>query len=857
MQKPELRSRKPATRAAGWALSFLAIAACLGGQTAAADDKSIAMLPGEFTLSGREARQTLLVEEVRQGLFAGQLTENVTLTSSDPNIIRIENGVAVPVANGQAEITATAGERVAAAKVTVSGQEQPHQWNFRIHVQSVLSKSGCNSGACHGAAAGKNGFKLSLRGYDPEYDFLAITRQSRGRRIVPGDPGHSLVLMKPSGAIPHKGGLRFQPDSIEYRAIAEWIAAGSPGPTDGDPRLERLEVLPAATVLQKGSSQQLLVRAHFSDGHSEDVTRWAKYTSTNFSVASVDDHGRVDVTGNGEGAVVAWYLSNNVVASVSVPYENDVPPAVFAESERHNFIDDLVLDKLKSLNVPPSPSCTDAEYLRRAYLDTIGVLPTADETRAFLSDASADKRAQLADYLLTRPEFVDYWTYKWSDLLLASTAKLKPKALESYHGWIRAQVAENAPWDKFVREIVTARGNTLNNGAANFYALHEDPLSMSETVSMAFLGTSIACAHCHDHPLEKWTNDQYYGMANLFARVRAKGGGDGDRAVFTVGEGELIQPRTGHPQPPRPLDAEPLPFDATQDRRVYLADWLTSPENAYFGRAIVNRVWANFMGVGIVQSVDDMRLTNPPSNAKLLAALSSDLVKNDYNLKTLMRSILTSAAYQRSSRTTPGNEADERLYSRYYPKRLPAEVLLDALSQASGTPTKFKDQPAGKRALQLADSRVESYFLTTFGRPDRVITCECERSNDPSMVQVLHIMNGQTVNEKLAAAGSRVDAFLSANKSDAEIVDEVYLAALSRLPADAEKSKIVEVLADIAAKQKKLVAEIVASYQQNFSRAPTAEERKSIDALAAGEKRLVLEDLFWSVLSSKEFLFNH
>jgi hypothetical protein len=790
---------------------------------AVADD-GLVILPSKFTLNGPESRQQVLVERVSEGHFAGQLTEGVAFQTSDPSIVRIENGIAVPVGNGRATITAVAGKQTATAEIEVVAQQSPQKWTFRNHVQSVLSKSGCNSGACHGALAGKNGFKLSLRGYDPEADFLSITRQARGRRIVPSDPGRSLFLTKPSAAMPHKGGLRFEVDSREYRVLVEWIAEGHPAPGESDPRIRRLEILPKNVALKRDMTQQLVVRAHFSNGHAEDVTRWVKYTSTNLSVAKVDDYGNVHVTGNGEGAVVAWYLSKNVVASVTVPYETEVAADVYAKAGRSSFVDELVLAKLKSLNIPPSPPASDSKFIRRAFLDTLGVLPSVEKTREFLADTSADKRHKLVDHLLTRPEFVDYWAYKWSDLLLVTGARLRPKAVQSYSRWIRERVAENTPWDEFASGVVTAKGSSLSNGAANFYQLHQDPLDMAETVSMAFLGMSIQCAHCHDHPLEKWTNDQYYGMANLFSRVRGKDGSDaGDRVIFTASEGELIQPRTGRPQPPRPLDGEAVPFESTEDRREYLADWLTSPENPYFSRAVTNRVWANFLGVGLVEKVDDLRLTNPASNEALLAALADYLVENRYDLKRLMRLILTSQTYQRSSRPIPGNEPDERFYSRYYPRRLKAEVLLDALSQVTSAATKFKDYPAGTRALQLQDANVSSYFLKTFGRPERIITCECERSNEPSMVQVLHIMNGETLNTKLETKGNRIDELLAVKTSDEKFIDEAYLSALARTPTPAEKSAILIILAETDLK----------------------------------EKRLVIEDLYWSILSSKEFLFNH
>jgi hypothetical protein len=464
------------------------------------------------------------------------------------------------------------------------------------------------------------------------------------------------------------------------------------------------------------------------------------------------------------------------------------------------------------------------------------------EARAFFADTSPDKRDRLIDQLLARPEFVDYWTYKWCDVLTVTGERLRPNAVKAYYQWIRQQVADNKPWDQFVREIVTAQGSSTENGATNFFALHQDPENMSENVCQAFLGLSINCAKCHNHPLEKWTNNQYYAMANLFARVRGKGwggdarGGDGTRTLVVVDKGELVQPATGRAQPPTPLDGEPIPFDYPGDRRVHLANWLTAPENPYFARSITNRIWANFFGVGLVESVDDMRVSNPASNEELLAAAAKFLVEQRFDLKQLMRAILQSKTYQRSSLPLPDNEAESRFYSRYYPKRLMAEVLLDAISQVTAVPSEFNEiafsgadkaktdfYPKGTRAIQLYDAAVNSYFLSTFGRNQRLITCECERSDEPSMVQVLHIANGDTINEKLRSADGRVEQLLKANAPQHEAITELYLAALTRSPTDSEMLQLLQAVADAKPE----------------------------------DRRVVIEDLFWSVLSSREFLFNH
>ncbi|MDB5289578.1 MAG: hypothetical protein JWL69_819 [Phycisphaerales bacterium] len=795
---------------------------CALSRAADPPQDDIAILPRDFTLAGPVARQTLLVEKLHDGRAIGE-AEDVSFTSSDPNILKIHGKTAIPVGNGKATLTATSGDRSASATVTVTAFDKPTIPSFRNDIQPILMAGGCSSGACHGAAAGKNGFKLSLRGYDDEGDWRALTRHAMGRRIDPSDPGRSLMLLKPTAAVPHKGGERIKPGSIEYSLLAEWIASGAPGPRANDPRIVNIEIVPPIVTLARGAQQQLVVLAHFSDGRVQDVTRWAKYTAADTSVATVDDTGKVKVAGRGEAPIVAWYLSRLTTATVTVPFEA-CDPALFASAPRRNFIDDLVLEKLKSLNLPPSVRSSNGEILRRAFLDTIGVLPTADETRAFLADNSPDKRDRLIESLLNRPEFVDYWAYRWSDLLLVSSRSLRPAGMRAYYAWVRQQVADNTSWDQFARRVVTATGSTLENGAANFYLLHDDPSKSAETVSVAFLGMSVNCAKCHNHPLEKWTNNQYFAFANLFSRVRTKNAsGEGNFVVFAAADGELIQPLTGKPQPPAPLDGPSIAFDDPTDRRVHAADWLVSRDNPYFARAVVNRVWANYLGVGLVESVDDMRKTNPASNEALLAALSNYLADQKFDLKSLMRLILQSETYQRSSQSTGANGADKRFYSHYYTKRLMAEVTLDALSQVTSVSTPFNGYPLGTRAVQLPDSNVDSYFLKAFGRPDRMITCACERTEQPSVAQTLHIANGDTINPKLQAKGSRVEHWVAANAPDEKIVEELYLSALSRYPTDDEKKRVMAALGE-----------------------PKDQNRRE-----------VIEDLYWGVLSSNSFLFNH
>ena len=719
----------------------------------------------------------------------------------------------------------------------------PESPEFTRHVLPIISKLGCNSGSCHGALAGKGGFRLSLNGYNPKGDHFTITQQSLGRRVEISDPGRSLILTKPTGALPHKGGLKLQTDSIEYQILADWIAEGAKGPTATDAQLLKLEVKPKKIVMNQEGTANVSVVAHYSDGTKENVTRWAKYNSSNTPVVDVDKSGTLSVASRGEASIVVWFSSLLNVSQVQLQFANEIKSQVFENAPRRNFIDDLVLDKLKELRLAPSPRCDDSTFVRRAYLDTIGMLPSPEEVQDFKADASEDKRDRLIDHLLQREEYNDYWSYRWSDVFLISGKRLRPQAVKAYYQWLRNKIETNTPWDQIVREVVTAQGSSYTNGATNFFALHQTPEDMAENVSQAFMGLSIGCAKCHNHPLEKWTNDQYYAMANMFSRVRAKGwggdarNGDGLRTLFLATSGELVQPLTGIAQPPAPLDGTPLEFDDPSDRREHLADWLTSPENPYFSRSVANRVWANFMGRGLVENVDDMRTSNPATNEPLLNELSSFLTQNQFDLKALMREILRSETYQRSSQVLTQNKQDDRFYSRFYPRRLMAEVLLDAISQVSDVPTAFqqiehkgadiratKEYPLGTRATELYDSAVLSSFLSKFGRNNRDIVCECERTNKPSLVQVLHIVNGATINEKLKSKKSCVEVAIGKPvKSNETIIREAFLKTVAREPTTHEKISLLEI----------------------------------IEQAGPDDRRTAIEDLYWSLMSSREFLFQH
>jgi hypothetical protein len=808
--------------------TFLALFVC-----AAAWGETISVLPATSELRTPESRQQLIAE-ADLGTHQEDRTAGAAWSSSNPAVAAVDaKGVVKPVGDGEAVITARNRSLTATARVTVKGVGQPFTWSFRNHVIPVLTKMGCNQGACHGALAGKNGFKLTLRGYDPEVDYDTLTRQSVGRRVSMHEPSSSLLLQKATFALPHGGGLRFKPDSLEYRVIAEWIATGAPAPTQRDAEVASLEVYPRRVVLAPEASQRLVVRAKYTDGRVEDVTRWVKFSSNNEGVALVDDDGLVKMTGRGEAAITLWYSSRVLYARVTTPFDNTVAANAYDQLRAANYIDELTLAKWKSLKLVPSPRASDAAFLRRAYLDAAGILPTVEEVEEFLADQSPDKRARAIDRLLERDEFADYWAYKWSDLLLVSSRKLRAPVMWAFYNWIRDSVKENKPWDQFARDIFTGTGSSRRNGALNYFALHKDPIDLSENTTQAFLGQRLTCARCHNHPLEKWTQKQYYQFTNLFARVGLKNGDSpGEFVVYPKAAGDVNHPRLLRPLAPTPLDGQPIALDAPGDRREHFAEWLTSKDNVYFARNIVNRVWGNFYGRGLVDPVDDVRATNPPSNEELFDAVVNDFTANGFDVKRLIGTIMKSSTYQLSSEANATNQSDNIFYSRYIVKRLPGEVILDAMSQVSGVPTAFGGYPAGTRAMQLPDVRVTSQFLSVFGRPERIICDAAERSKDPSIAQALHVINGDTLNKKLSANDGYVALFLKLGLSDARIIEHLTLAAYGRYPGEDEKRAMAAALAE------------------SRKGAPTREA-------AQDARKQALEDMVWAMLTSKEFLFNH
>ena len=688
-------------------------------------------------------------------------------------------------------------------------------FHFENDVLPVLGRYGCSSSGCHGKSDGQGGFKLSVLGSDPDADFAALTKDARGRRLMPSSPDESLLLRKGSGRTAHGGGTKLPYGSDDYQTLRKWVAAGMPFGAADAPRVVGLRVEPAERVLGAKAEQQLKVVARYSDGGEKDVTRHARYQSNREAVAAVSADGRVttlDVPG--EAAVMAGYLGEVGVFRAVVPRPG---PPVTADLPRFNAIDEHVDRRLAKLNVTASPVCDDAEYHRRVYLDLTGTLPTPAATRRFLADAAPDKRAKLVESLLNTPEFADLWALRWADLLRVDRQTLGPERARTYYGWVRRSVAENVPFDRFARELVTAEGPLAEVGPANFYQVVTKPGEMASNLAQVLLGVRIGCAECHHHPFDRWTQADYTGMVGFFTPVSARGG-----AVVAGTAPALKHPRTGQPVFAHALGATPPAADPTGDRREVLADWMTRPDNPYFARNLSNRVWAWMLGVGIVEPVDDVRATNPPSNPELLDALARFTVENKYDVRKLIAFIAASRTYQASSRPNATNERDERNFSRALLKRPEAEVLLDMVSQATGVGEKFQGSPGVTRAVQLWDSKVRHDFLKRFGRPSRVTACECERTREPSVAQVLTLLNSPDIQAKLSHEAGTVARLTREHADDAKLTEDLYLTFFARPPTAEETAVAV------------------------------AHLRKH-----AADRRRGAEDLAWALLNSTEFLFNH
>ena len=707
---------------------------------------------------------------------------------------------------------------------------------FDTEIMAVLSRAGCNSGPCHGNLNGKGGFKLSLRGENPAFDLLALTRDTLGRRIDRLRPADSLLLAKATMSVPHEGGFRFGRDSLEFDLLRRWIAQGAPATPSGLPQPVRLQVEPASAVLYHPTDRvQLRVLGTFSDGSQRDLTRLACYEPSNLLV-HVESDGLVVRKGtSGETSILVRYLDQQAV--VSLAFVPERPGFTWREVPTHNAIDRLVFAKLRRLRVQPAELCSDGEFLRRVHLDTLGILPDVETTRRFLADPHADKRERLIDELLTRPEFADFWALKWSDLLRNEEKVLDARGVRLFHRWLRQAFIDNKPLNELARELIASRGSTYSQPAANYYRALRDPYTRAEATAQVFLGVRLQCARCHNHPFDRWTQTDYHRFAAFFPRVQYrilennrrdkldKHEFDGEQIVYLDRQTELTHPVTGEVLVPRFLgDARPLP--AQGDRLTALADWVANPDNPFFARVQANRIWAHLMGRGIVEPSDDFRDSNPPSNPELLDELARDFAR-DFDVRRLVRTILRSRTYQLSARPDDSNRDEEANFARAIIRPLQAEQLLDAIGQVTAIRPRFPGLPAGTRAGQVPGVTVASRrnrladserFLSVFGKPPRSLSCECERSDDNTLAQAFQLITGQLVNQLLTEPNNRLGQLVAAGRSNDQIVEELYLAALCRFP--------------------------------------TSRERQFADQLIAkaNDRRAALEDILWSLLNAKEFL---
>jgi hypothetical protein len=733
-----------------------------------------------------------------------------TATMENPGLLRIAR-------DGSASMVVTARGNRELVMVEARGAQDDPVISFSRDLVPVLTKAGCNQGACHGGHHGKGGFRLSLLGFDPVFDYSQIVQSAEGRRVAFVQPEESLILQKPSLAIAHGGGRRLPLESAGYALLKAWLESGAPAPTRADAAATSIEVWPQKRQMVPGEQQQLLITARWSDGRQTDATDFVQFDSLNEGLATVTPGGLVTCKEHGETHIMVRYAGQASVMQVTSPHAAAKP----ANFRPNNYIDEKISKKWQELGIEHAEDCTDLEFLRRVSLDLIGALPTPEEVRLFLGDKQPDKRARLVSQLMDRPEFVDFWTLKWGDLLRINRNQLNEKGMWSFRNWLHDCLRDRRPTDAMVRDIITAEGSTFTDGPANFYRTGNSAADWAETTAQVFLGVRMQCAKCHHHPFEKWSQDDYNGMAAFFSQLGTKNSDEfgifGQERVIFLKPGE--QGRRGRGA--KPLDGKEC--DDADDRRRLLADWMTAPENHFFARNLVNRCWSYLMGRGLVEPIDDMRATNPPSIPELLDALADDFAHHGYDLRRLLSKIVLSHAYQLSSVAPPGanHDAENVYYAHYTVKRLTAEQLADALDQITQTQEKYPGLPAGTKAIQLPDTAVRSLLLDLFGRPARQIACECERGTQPNIAQALHLLNGDFLTRKISAKDGRIQKLLS-NKSElSAAIEDLYLASLSRAPKPAELAKASDWV----------------------RKAPSQREG--------------LHDLLWVLLNSREFLFNH
>jgi hypothetical protein len=817
---------------------FRALVAMAAPAAIAADSarvESIKVEPAAVELAHADQTAQLIVTLKMSDGSERDGTGLVRFTSANPDIAKPVNGLMgliKPRGDGTTQVSVSLADPArgsagpATVAVTVRNFATPRKINFTNDIVPILGKLGCNAGGCHGKQSGQNGFKLSLLGAEPRADYAALVEESFGRRFMPTAPDHSLFLLKATATIVHGGGARLAVDSDSYRLIVRWIQQGMPWGEKTDPVVTGIEVQPRERIVPGAANtatQQLRIVARYSDDSTQDVTTATEYKSQQPDILKVDGNGLVTTLGRtGEATVMVRYMGMVDVARVTVPTLRRAPDEAYAAFKPKGYIDELVLAKWKKLGIAPSGTATDEQFIRRAYLDALGVLPTADEIQLFLNDPSPDKRDRLVDRVVDHPAYAAHWAYQWGDILrikrrYSDQAKRGTYAMSA---WMKNAFAQNMPYDQFVREILTAQGQPSDNPPVAWYREVRNNIHLVNDTSQLFLGTRVSCANCHHHPYERLSQDDYWGFAAFFSRVGKKESG-GEDSVFVQKDGGVSNPRTGQGMKPKALNGPTYEYVRGEDPRQNLVAWMTAPDNPYFARAISNRMWAKFMGVGLVEAVDDMRITNPPSNPQLLDALAADVVAHKFDLKQLVRTLMKSQVYGLSSEPGPFNASDRQNYARYTARRLGSQVMADALDSATGVQQKYEGFPLGTTASELPDESVRSYLLDVFGRSQRESACECEHSEGPSVAQVLELMNSGDINSKVQSNDGVVAKLDKEKKPTDEIVRELFLRTFSRSPKPDE------------------LADAVAMIDKNK------------------ERRIALEDLLWGLLNSREFLFNH
>ncbi len=792
--------------------------------TAHADDAPIASIevfPADFTLNGSRSSQQLVVTATLANGEHRDVTDDVTWVADNAALVTLDGSIAHPAGDGATLLHAQLGTLTSASSVTVTSATAARPISFYTETLAALTKAGCNMGACHGSPSGKGGFRLSLRAFDPTLDVLTLRTEYYGRRTNILDPDSSLILRKPLMEVAHGGGRRLFEGDAAHVAIREWIAEGMQLDAADAPTLDRIEVFPKQRVLHNDADrQQLMVQGFFSDGSVRDVTALTVFSSSAETVATVSTLGLVEQAGRGETAILARILDK--MGTSYFTFIEDIEGFAWTHPPEYNFIDGLVNEKLEQLQILPSDVCSDAEFLRRAFLDLTGRLPTLTETEEFMNVPSIEKRTHLVDRLLDSRDYASFWTLKWADVLRANSGKLTPLGVAKFHSWLYDGVLNDQPMDEFAMELLTASGSVYENPAAAYWRASREPTDATETTAQLFLGIRIQCAKCHNHPFERWSQDNYYGIAAAFARIGRKPGVTAeDEIIFVQESGEVTQPRTGRTMPVHLLLEGDVEVAGDVDRREVFAEWLTAPGNPFFARALANRVWGHLLGRGIVDPVDDFRDSNPPTNAALLDELAVQFVEHGYSRKWLIREIMTSHTYQRSARTNELNVEDELYFSHARTRMLSAEQLLDAICTVTDVPEAFAGVPMGTRATQLFEPPTDNYFLKVFGQPQREMACECERSDESNLSQALQMINGPVVHNKLRDDNGRIARMITAGNTDQEIITTLYRSGLCRDPS-AEELRIS---------------------QEHIT--------------GSMDRRLALEDVGWAILNSKEFLFQH